>query len=108
MSLWQQTLTSVDNGTVDALKQAQASQGDMFGLLSWVRDQTDAISALLMKKDVPLTALLIALLIAFGMGAAHALSPGTVRPLWRLTSSARKARLNTQSSWVLRSPLPIR
>ena len=68
--------TSVDNGTVDALKQAQASQGDMFGLLSWVRDQTDAISALLMKKDVPLTALLIALLIAFGMGAAHALSPG--------------------------------
>lgn len=47
-----------------------------FGSLEWVRQQTDAITSILKEKDLPLGALLVALAIAFSVGAAHALSPG--------------------------------
>lgn len=52
------------------------SSDQMWGSLGWVKQQTDAISNIMSQKDLPLGALLTALLIAFSVGAAHALSPG--------------------------------
>ena len=53
-----------------------SNQDEGFGSLTWVRQQTDALTALLKQRDLPLGALLVALAIAFAIGAAHALSPG--------------------------------
>jgi ABC-type nickel/cobalt efflux system permease component RcnA len=43
---------------------------------SWVQARSDALTALISQKELPLGALLLGLVIAFGFGAAHALSPG--------------------------------
>lgn len=52
------------------------SSDQMWGSLGWVTQQTGAMSNIMSQKDLPLGALLTALLIAFSVGAAHALSPG--------------------------------
>ncbi|MDQ6694787.1 MAG: hypothetical protein M3014_10285 [Chloroflexota bacterium] len=46
------------------------------GALNWAMQRQDALTDLIGQKNMPLDVLLIGLLIAFGMGAAHALSPG--------------------------------
>ncbi len=69
--------SSISTGVVPAaVKRAQAAQTDVFGLLTWIQQQTNAVTAIVYEKDLPLGALLVALLVAFGIGAAHALSPG--------------------------------
>ncbi len=44
--------------------------------LSWAQGRADALTDLVAQKELPLGAFLVALLIAFGFGAGHALSPG--------------------------------
>lgn len=44
--------------------------------LSWAQGRADALTELIAQPELPLGAFLIALLIAFGFGAGHALSPG--------------------------------
>jgi nickel/cobalt exporter len=44
--------------------------------LAWAQSRGDALTALINQDELPLGALLVGLLIAFGFGAAHALSPG--------------------------------
>ncbi len=46
------------------------------GLTGWIAQRTDAMTELMAQKDIPLAALLIGLVVAFFLGAAHALSPG--------------------------------
>jgi len=42
----------------------------------WVTQQTQAITSVFSQKELPISALLLALMLAFVVGAAHALSPG--------------------------------
>ena len=46
------------------------------GLTGWIAQRTDAMTELMARPDLPLGALLIGVVIAFFLGAAHALSPG--------------------------------
>lgn len=62
----------------DATGQPQLAptSSETWGSLDWVKQQTDALSAVMTQRDLPLGALFTALIIAFSIGAAHALSPG--------------------------------
>src|SRR5205823_1804590 len=44
--------------------------------LGWAQGRADVLTDLIARKDLPLGAFLLALVIAFGFGAGHALSPG--------------------------------
>ena len=44
--------------------------------LSWAQQRSDALTQLMEQKELPLTALLVGLVVAFVLGAGHALSPG--------------------------------
>jgi nickel/cobalt exporter len=54
----------------------QVEQSGLGGAVAWAQQRADALTELIGQKDLPLGALLLGLLVAFGMGAAHALSPG--------------------------------
>jgi ABC-type nickel/cobalt efflux system permease component RcnA len=46
------------------------------GQLSWAQQRGDALTRLMEQKELPLAALLVGLVVAFALGAGHALSPG--------------------------------
>jgi ABC-type nickel/cobalt efflux system permease component RcnA len=46
------------------------------GLTGWIAQRTDAMTELMARKELPLEALLFGILVAFFLGAAHAMSPG--------------------------------
>ena len=46
------------------------------GLTGWIAQRTDAMTELMARKDLPLDVMLFGLVIAFFLGAAHAMSPG--------------------------------
>ena len=61
------TLPTLPAGTTAS----NGGSGDSWGSLIWVKQQTDQISDLMRQRNLPLQGLLTALLIAFGIGAAH-------------------------------------
>ncbi len=66
-------------GSAAATTQAQAAARGITSTNNWAGGANTAVSALtdlLNRKELPLEALLFGLLLAFGAGAAHALSPG--------------------------------
>jgi ABC-type nickel/cobalt efflux system permease component RcnA len=72
------TITFAPSGAV-AKGDASATSSQPSGAtnaMEWARQRTDALTDLISQKELPLAALLIGLAIAFGFGAAHALSPG--------------------------------
>src|SRR5687768_4209713 len=55
----------------------QPAQTDFLGgELEWVQQQTASLTSVISQDDLPVAALLVALMVAFVAGAAHALSPG--------------------------------
>ncbi len=66
-------------GSSSDTQQAQAAQRGITSTNNWAGQTNSAVTALtdlLNRKELPLEALLFGLLLAFGAGAAHALSPG--------------------------------
>ena len=66
-------------GSAGDTQQAQAAERGITSTNNWAGQANSAVSALtdlLNRKELPLEALLVGLLLAFGAGAAHALSPG--------------------------------
>ncbi|MDQ2809103.1 MAG: hypothetical protein M3Z04_19700 [Chloroflexota bacterium] len=66
-------------GSAGDTQQAQAAARGISSTNTWAGQANSAVSALtdlLNRKELPLEALLFGLLLAFGAGAAHALSPG--------------------------------
>jgi len=66
-------------GSAGDTQQAQAVERGITSTNNWAGQANSAVSTLtdlLNRKDLPLEALLVGLLLAFGAGAAHALSPG--------------------------------
>ncbi len=55
---------------------AAAPQAQPQDAMAWAQSRSDALTELINQKELPLDALLIGLVVAFGLGAAHALSPG--------------------------------
>jgi ABC-type nickel/cobalt efflux system permease component RcnA len=62
--------TTGDAGT------AAVPQAAPLDAMAWAQSRSDALTELINQKELPLDALLIGLVVAFGLGAAHALSPG--------------------------------
>ena len=62
--------TTGDAGT------AAVPQAAPLDAMAWAQSRSDALTELINQKELPLGALLIGLVVAFGLGAAHALSPG--------------------------------
>ncbi len=61
-------------GNTATTKQTQADF--LSGEFEWVQQQTLALTSVISQDNLPTAALLVALLVAFLAGAAHALSPG--------------------------------
>jgi nickel/cobalt transporter (NicO) family protein len=66
--------TSTAANTAPAVTPTQ--QDFLSGEFEWVQQQTAALTSVISQDDLPLAALMVALLVAFLAGAAHALSPG--------------------------------
>ncbi|MEO6456679.1 MAG: sulfite exporter TauE/SafE family protein [Chloroflexia bacterium] len=65
------------SGVNSATSSTQPAQADfLVGEFEWVQQQTIALTSVISQDDLPLAALLVAVMIAFLAGAAHALSPG--------------------------------
>ncbi len=63
-------------GTGSAASSTAPAPAPANGLTGWIAQRTDAMTELMAQKEIPLTALLIGLVVAFFLGAAHAMSPG--------------------------------
>ena len=62
--------------TAGAAGTAAVVQAQPQDAMAWAQSRSDALTELINQKELPLDALLIGLVVAFGLGAAHALSPG--------------------------------
>lgn len=57
--------------------QAQPAQSDLWSTVNgWVQTQTNSITSILNQDELTFGTIMVAMLAAFGVGAAHALSPG--------------------------------
>ena len=65
---------AASSGAAPALGQTQpAGNSDV---MAWAESRRDALTDLISQKELPVGAFLVALLVALGFGAGHALSPG--------------------------------